>query len=821
MEHHLGAVVTGQEELVKRPLLANVLGKVVDTCLYLAVILVPLFFIPLTQDVLEIGKQTLLAVLMSVALVAWLGQALSERSFSIARSWLHLVVAVFVLGYLGTSFASSDRYLSFAGNFGQMQWAFATILSFAVFYLLASNVVKSAGKLYHLLLAFLASSTLVGILGFLYLVGLHPLAWAGAFATEKGFNTIGNINSFGVYMVVPLVLGASLMVLGCKDRTCVLGRKGTPSVVANVLVWASMAVAFLVAVVIDFWVIWAAILFGTALIVAIPLLRTRRIDKPISLIVPGVLVAVSVVLLFFHSPINLKLPAEVSPSAVASWNIARQTLQDAPLFGSGPGTWINDYAKYRSPAVNLSQFWSIRFERGLSTVLTLLATIGLVGMALWLMLLVSAVGKSVSHLVNEKDGDAWQAYLTVFVGWATVAFIAFFYNYNVAHHFTFWFLLALLASLVGRGAITWDMRKSVVNSAIVSLLFILLCVGSVSVLWLSGQRMVAEARFVGAVKLYQEGKPIQDAVVKLESTIKLNGYVDTYYRNISQAYLILASQEMQGQADEARTKRVNDAVSAAVSTAQKATTVSPTNVNNWANLALVLQSIASFSRGADEKAIEIYQEAMKREPNNPTYQNEIGKLHLLRSDAYRTLLESTDEAAKKDAEMNVKLELEKAAEALNQSIAMKPDYAPAHYNLGLVYERQDRVLDAITKLEQVLSVEQQNVGVAFQLSILYYRNSEKDKSRTMLEQIVTMDPTYANARWYLASLYEEEGKLDEAISQVEHVADLNPGVEAVTTRLDALKQAREQKLNPPPAPLPEPVPEAVANPPGQGEVTNP
>ncbi|MBU2613614.1 tetratricopeptide repeat protein [Patescibacteria group bacterium] len=821
MEQHLGAVITGQEELVKRPLLAKVLGSVVDVCLYTAVVLVPLFFIPLAPDVLEIGKQTLLAVLMSVALVAWLGQALSVRSFSLARSWLHLVVAVFILGYLGTSLASSDRYLSLAGNFGQMQWAFATVLAFAAFYLLMSNVVKETAKLYHFLLAFLASSTLVGLIGFLSLVGLHPFGWVGDFAAQQGFNTIGNINSFGVYMTIPLVLGASLMVLGCKDRACILGRKGSKSVAAKVLVWASIAVAFLVAVVIDFWVIWAAILFGTALIVAIPLVRSRRIDKPVQLIVPGLLVAVSVILILFRSPIDLNLPAEVSPSAAASWSIARQTLQDAPLFGSGPGTWINDYAMYRSPAVNLSQFWSVRFERGISTFLTLLATIGLIGMALWLMLLVSAVGKSALHLSRERDGDAWQAYLTVFTGWATVAFISFIYNYNVSHHFVFWFLLALLASLVGRGSFTWDMRKSAVNSAIVSLLFILLCVGSVSVLWLSGQRMVAEARFVGSVQMYNEGQPIKDAITKLESAITLNGNVDTYYRNLSQAYLIYASQEMQVEPDEERTKRVNDAISSAVTVAQKATEISPRNVNNWANLALVLQSISSFSRGADEKAMEMYQEAMKREPNNPTFMNEIGKLHLLRSDAYRTLLESTDEAVKQDAEASVKLELDLAAEALNQSIAMKADYAPAHYNLGLVYERQDRVQDAIVKLEQVLSVEQQNVGVAFQLSILYYRNNEKDKSRIMLEQIVSMDPTYSNARWYLASLYEEEGKIDEAIDQVQRVADLNPGEETVTKRLDALMQMRDAKLNPSPVPLPEPVPEPIANPPGQEEVTTP
>jgi len=821
MEQNLGAVVTGQQELVQHLKLAKVLGWVVDACLYLAVVLVPLFFMPFSPDVLELNKQTLLIVLTSIAALAWIGQAVSQRKLTLSRSWLHLVVAVFVVGYFFAALFSQDHYLSFVGNTGQMQWAFVSILAFAVFYGIVANAVKSTSKLYDLILAYLGSSALVGILGFLQLVGVNPFGWMGTFAKGNTFNTIGTINSFGVYMTIPLILAASLTILGCKDRACILGKGGQKNVWAKVLVWLVLAVSVVIAILVDYWVVWAATLFGTALLVVIPIARSKRVDHPMKLIVPGVLVVLSVVLMLFRSPINLNLPSEVSPSTVASWNIARQTLQDHALFGSGPGTWIFDYAKYRSVATNLSQFWSIRFERGISTFLTLLASIGLVGMALWFILLISGIVKSASHLVRERDDDAWQAYLTVFAGWATVAFIAFFYNYNVAHHFAFWFLLALLASLVGRGSITWDMKSSVVNSALVSILFLFLCVTAVSVIWLSGQRLVAEAEFNGAVTGYQAGKPIQNSIDTLSSAVTLNGWNDNYERNISQAYLIRASQQLAAPASDDRTKQVQASVNAAVEAAKRATQISPANVNNWANYALVLQSISSFIRGADEQALAMYQEALAREPNNPSFANEIGKLHILRSDAYRVQLQSSDATLKAEAETSVKDELDKAADALNQAIAMKPDFAPAHYDLGLVYERQGRVQDAITKLEQVLSADSKNVGVAFQLAILYYRNNEKDKSQMVLEQIVAMDPTYSNARWYLASLYEEQGKIDDAIAQVEQVKALNPGVQDVETRLQDLQKLKDQNAKPTPAPLPAPVNEQITNPSGQTQVTTP
>ena len=102
--------------------------------------------------------------------------------------------------------------------------------------------------------------------------------------------------------------------------------------------------------------------------------------------------------------------------------------------------------------------------------------LGLIGTALWLILVISGVAKSVTHLVKEKNDDLWQAYLTVFTGWATVVFIAFFYNYNFSHHFVFWFLLALLASLVSRGEYEWDGQKKSSSMTVLSVIFMIIAV---------------------------------------------------------------------------------------------------------------------------------------------------------------------------------------------------------------------------------------------------------------------------------------------------------------------------------------------------------
>jgi tetratricopeptide (TPR) repeat protein len=145
----------------------------------------------------------------------------------------------------------------------------------------------------------------------------------------------------------------------------------------------------------------------------------------------------------------------------------------------------------------------------------------------------------------------------------------------------------------------------------------------------------------------------------------------------------------------------------------------------------------------------------------------------------------------------------------------------AHFNLGVVYERQGKLKDAVTKLEQVLNANKQDVGVAFQLATLYYRVGEKDNSQKLFEQIVAVVPTYANARWFLSVIYEEKGLYDQAIAQVQAVKATNPGNTSVDQRLATLEKEKADKTKPQVNPLPQPVKETINGPAAQNPVQAP
>jgi tetratricopeptide (TPR) repeat protein len=779
----------------------------------LTVFLLPLWFLPQTLDVLELNKQTLLLILTSVGLLAWLGRAIFERSFTLSRSWLHLIVLLFGMGYLVICLLAPDQYLALAGNIGQMQWAFATVAACIVFYFLAANSVRTTTRLYDLVLVFLASSVLVGGYGLLQLLGVYLFEGVASVTATSVFNTIGSPQAFGVFMTVPLILGSSLLVLGCRDTVCLLGRGGTPSVAAKSLVWAAVVMSFATAIVVDFWVIWTTILFGTALLVLVSSVRSRTIHSRLSLLVPGLLCAVSIALLVWPTPIHLKIQGEVMPSANHSWEIAKKSLQDHPLTGVGPGAWIYAYSQYRAPLVNLSEYWTVRFDRGVSSFLTMVAMLGTVGISLWLMLIVSSVVKSLLHVLHEKEDDAWQAYLTVFAGWATVTFTAFIYNFSLVHHFVFWFLLALLASLVTRSWSVWDTENAPRLMTGLSMLFVILGVGALSTVWLTGQRWVADKNYSQAVTGFQAGAPITETIAKLEQAVALNKLNDAYLRNLSQAYLMqLSATYGAGQPDAAKQQVLRDLVIKTTQTADQTTALNPWNVDNWSNAAVVYQAIASFTPKADEAALHNFEEALKREPNNPIFYNEMGKLHILRADAYATTLSAKDEATRKTAQDNITHELDEAARLLNEALQVKPDYAPAVYNLAILYERQNRLKDAIVKFEEILRTNPKDVGVALQLAILYYRDGQKDKALNIFEQIIALEPNYSNARWYLATIYAERSRWDDAIAQVQKILELNPENEMAKTRLNELMAARTKANEPKPTPMPEPLKEEITGP---------
>lgn len=768
-------------------------------CIYLLFLLVPVWFLPWNLDVLEVNKQTLLIILTSVAALAWLGGMITEKKFTFRKGWLNLLPFVFLVSVLVSTLLSLGGFISWVGEATQEYVSFLTTGALVVLFYITINATQEARMLRSIFFSFLVGSTVAIIIGLLSILGVQALPFD--FAVAKSFNTVGTLNAFGIFAIISAIFGNGLWLVAGKGDEDVL-RGGWKGLVSKIMITFISLATLVSLVALDYWVLWVTLIFGILVLFTFSLLRAQEFPETHRFIMPMALFVVSLLLLFLQTPLNAGLPAEVTPSLKASWNVATQSLGDtSALFGSGPGTFIYDYAKYHSQDVNSTMFWNVRFDRGSSHFLTMLATVGVLGVLLWVLFVAMLGLKALARLVKEKNHAEWKLSFALFAPWATSVLAVFLYSSNMTLTFLFFGFSALLAIEAMRKVKTATVSESPRLGLAFSFLFVLVSVLVVSVLFVTGQRYAGEIAFARAVKMDAAGGELTEIVTKLDKAATYNRYNDIYYRNLAQALLLRVSEELSTVNEEMTSDQANlirALTAASINAAKRSTDLGPNNVLNWAVRGSIYREVIAFIGGADEFALESFNKAAELSPVNPEYQTELGKVHLVIAETARQLTTSPDEETANDAQTKVDESLAAAETAFNKAIELKADYAPAHYQLAVVFERQGKLDEAVTKMESVFLYNQMDVGVAFQLGLLYLRQGNNDNAQVMFEHVVNLVPTYSNARWFLASIYELNGEIDKAIEQVEEVLALNPDNQLVQQRLDQLKSGETSEEIPEP-----------------------
>ncbi len=134
--------------------------------------------------------------------------------------------------------------------------------------------------------------------------------------------------------------------------------------------------------------------------------------------------------------------------------------------------------------------------------------------------------------------------------------------------------------------------------------------------------------------------------------------------------------------------------------------------------------------------------------------------------------------------------LNKTLESLNKAVALKADYAPAHYLIALVYDQQGKSDEAILKLEETTKIAPNDLGLAFQLGVIYYQKNQFDNARVQFERAKGLNPDYANARYILGLVYDKQGQKNKAIEEFKKVLQLNPDNDQVKKILNNLNSGK-------------------------------
>lgn len=773
---------------------------VIRWTLIVLVVGIPVFFLPWTIEVLELNKQLLLLVGAGIASIAWLGKMLAERKFEYRRSLVNSIVVLYVAVYALSAWFSDSRYMSIVGDFGQEMSGFLTTLAMVMLYFVTVNNVRTVRQLNKLMSAFVVSGFVVAVYALLQGVGAFVLPFE--FARTTSFNTVGTVASMGVYLAFIVTMIGGMMLVGHRQTE---GRRKREFVWKAFMVATAAISLFLIAA-IDFWPINAALLIASGVLIGFAFLHARQLKGISGVLLPIAAVIISVLLVLFRFPVSLGYPAEVMPSMAATWEITTQTLRESPMLGSGPGTFILDYAKHRSPDVNATQFWNIRFDRGSSHFLTSLATTGLLGTLSWLAVALFLLAAAVRKLMKTNE-ETWHVLVGMFAAWFLLVVSKFLYSSTLSLEFAFWIVMALLVIVHRRDFFSVKFENSPRAAMTLSFVFILSLVLAVSGLFVEGQRYVAEIHYANAIRADRAGADADDVLTALTRAANLNQSNDVYVRNLALGLLVKANNEFvkpveldraEEESDEDYNVRLQDAqqqqirdatvlTANSVNTAKLATQINGTNIANWAVLASIYQSLMGVTQGADAWAVDSYLEAIELEPSNPSFHTELGKVYVFQADLAAQGLQTEDEEAKTAAQTEVDELLQKAIDSFNKAIELKADFGAAHYNMALTLDRQGKLTEAIAKMEAVVSLNPQDVGVGFQLALLYFRNDQKEAAVRLMESVVRLSPDFSNARWYLAAMYEDGGNIDAALVQIKEVEKLNPDNELVTKKLAELE----------------------------------
>ena len=747
----------------------NTLTKIPKISIYLLVFLLPLFFLPWTANALDFNKQILLIFLVFLSLFCWLLKSLKEGKISLNFSLLNLAIIVFlvVLG-LSTLF-SSYRYGSLWGWPLNVAPALLTILGFALLYFLIVNIFQKT-EIFGLLFTLALSSFLAVLFGGLQLFSKFLLPFD--FAKISSFNTIGTVNSLGVFAALLLPLIISLIFTSKRFIKFLLMIFGL----------AMLGLIFLV----NFWVAWTVLLIGMAAILIFAISR-RETFSTTWLTLPMFLLVIALCFGIFRVSIpGLPVtPLEVSPSQTTTFNIAAQTLKEsipALFLGSGPSTFVYDYSKFKPEAISQTAFWEVRFSSGASEILDKLATTGILGLISLLGILGVFFWFTSKRLMKKvaKDDSFWVLGLGIFASWFATAAGLFFYPANLSLGFLFWIFTASfivfapspLSSQKWWGVKSWELKPSSLVNIWVSFIFIFILIFGAGIFFLGGQRYIAEVRYSQGIEAQRAGDNQASIDYLLNAVSHTGGSQDNYWRDLSQVYLFRINEELlrKDVSQEELGRVIPPLVSNAVNSAKQATDISPKNVANWSVRGFVYRNVINLIGGAEEWAIKSYQKAAELEPTNPYIYTEMGRVYLAKN------------------------ERDKAREQFQKALELKSDYAPAHFQMATISVSEGKTEEAIEKMEEAKQLSPFDVGLAFQFGVLYYNDKQYDKAKAEFERAVGLNENYSNARYFLGLIYDKEGRKDLAIEQFEKIAELNPDneeVKKVLANLEAGKPALE------------------------------
>jgi tetratricopeptide (TPR) repeat protein len=614
-------------------------------------VLFPIFFFSSTTDAFVEPKQMVLIILSTIALLLFGIKSIISGRLSLRTSPFDIPVFLLIIITFASAILSTNRYDALI--------AFAPFLYVGFIYLVVVNTAKTQKQLLFLLAALTGGTVLASLLTIFSYFNVYLLPFSYTHATY--FTTFGSLLDQALYYAIVLPIAGYfgygyINTLNTKksEATPFTSGEQQPHRKKSNVSMAGFGIAF--------------IIIAVGLGLTVYMLFTTQ--KPLIL------------------PFSIGL--QTGFAAISQSNNIFKNL----LLGSGFGTFLNDFTQFKPASYNADEtLWAFTFFRSSSFVLELLATTGLLGIAVF--------GFLIYRIIKEKN-----YFLPLMI--AVLAALALPFSFTILA--LFFFLLAVFAvvciqnnphkfgeaefsfaafkrSFLGKEK-AHEHEHTDENRSAKGIGKILPSIFLIFVLAFAGSPLYFVARFIYSDLTFQQSLIAESqnnglATYQLQTAaITLFPYRDIYYRSFSQTNLALANalatNQPKGSSPSAQVQKdILTLIQQSINAGRAAITVAPDTSFNWNNLSSIYRSLIGFGQNADQFTVLTLNQAIALDPNNPQQYIDLG---------------------------GVDYQLGKYDDAIREfqiAINLKQDYANAYYNLGHAYQQKGDYQDAMTNYQEV------------------------------------------------------------------------------------------------------------------------
>lgn len=600
-------------------------------------LLFPLMFTSLTTDPFTLPKQIVVGTVLLLILLITGVKMITEKAVKLRRTPFDLAVVLLTLAVLLSTLFAVNRTDSIMA---MVPFLFAVFAYFATI-----NLGKDKKSVLFLVSCLLGGAVIVSLIAILSFLKIYPLPFA--YSHSPAFSPVGSLLDQVIYLVLVLPIAFDLSWPLISNVFSGKAERSSLDAVSGHKKDTAKNTAFLI----------GSLVILAALVTTIYQLATSQ--KPIL------------------------LPFETGfQTAFAAISQDTGRIAQGFFFGSGFGTYVTDFARFKQASFNLNQnLWAITFFRSSSFVLELLATTGILGILAFIFL--------IYKIVKERP---------VFVSLILAIAVAFLLPFSFTTITLFFVLLGIFSAIQGlkhesryfdvelqlvalrKGLLSLEGPSSSRSdkSRVLPYLFFAVIVVIVAILgFYSGKYLIADIYFQRSLVAASQNNGSETYRNQVKAITAFN-HSDAYNRIFSQTNLALAnnlslSVPKDSTPSAQTTQTIYTLIQQSINAGRSATAISPLTAMNWQNLATIYKSLIGFGQNADQFAVLASQQAILLDPNNPQGYINLGGVYYSIGDWNSAI-----------AQFQV-------------AVSLKPDYPNAYYNLGHALEQKGDLENALNQ----------------------------------------------------------------------------------------------------------------------------